>query len=100
FFLMIRRPPRSTLFPYTTLFRSQKTSLDGVYSGGDATRGGSTAVRAAGDGQAAAREIVGEITFSPAEIKERVQRARLYTDAGQAHQTIMRKVDLADGIVE
>src|SRR5271166_6330354 len=79
---------------------SQKTSLEGVYSGGDATRGGSTAVRAAGDGQAAAREIVGEITFSPAEIKERVQRARLYTDAGQAHQTIMRKVDLADGIVE
>src|SRR2546430_13512249 len=25
FFLMIRRPPRSTLFPYTTLFRSRKT---------------------------------------------------------------------------
>src|SRR5256885_16755120 len=24
FFLMIRRPPRSTLFPYTTLFRSQQ----------------------------------------------------------------------------
>src|SRR2546430_17125623 len=23
FFLMIRRPPRSTLFPYTTLFRSK-----------------------------------------------------------------------------
>src|SRR3712207_8999431 len=23
-FLMIRRPPRSTLFPYTTLFRSQR----------------------------------------------------------------------------
>src|SRR5438552_19185667 len=23
FFLMIRQPPRSTLFPYTTLFRSQ-----------------------------------------------------------------------------
>src|SRR5438309_8154125 len=27
FFLMIRRPPRSTLFPYTTLFRSKS----GVY---------------------------------------------------------------------
>src|SRR2546422_8860333 len=26
FFLMIRRPPRSTLFPYTTLFRSQDLS--------------------------------------------------------------------------
>src|SRR3712207_8035219 len=31
FFLMIRRPPRSTLFPYTTLFRS-----DGIrVAGGD-----------------------------------------------------------------
>src|SRR5437016_11387669 len=27
FFLMIRRPPRSTLFPYTTLFRSQDVRL-------------------------------------------------------------------------
>src|SRR2546426_11156974 len=26
FFLMIRRPPRSTLFPYTTLFRSPLTA--------------------------------------------------------------------------
>src|SRR2546422_1776801 len=25
---MIRRPPRSTLFPYTTLFRSQRTEYD------------------------------------------------------------------------
>src|SRR5260370_15666357 len=25
FFLMIRRPPRSTLFPYTTLFRSRQS---------------------------------------------------------------------------
>src|SRR3712207_9409613 len=28
FFLMIRRPPRSTLFPYTTLFRSCFMMLD------------------------------------------------------------------------
>src|SRR3984893_19094761 len=27
FFLMIRRPPRSTLFPYTTLFRSADVHL-------------------------------------------------------------------------
>src|SRR2546430_3482303 len=27
FFLMIRRPPRSTLFPYTTLFRSDHVGL-------------------------------------------------------------------------
>src|SRR3712207_7313016 len=29
FFLMIRRPPRSTLFPYTTLFRSSRALPDG-----------------------------------------------------------------------
>src|SRR3712207_7001820 len=28
FFLMIRRPPRSTLFPYTTLFRSEGFSVE------------------------------------------------------------------------
>src|SRR3712207_8465923 len=28
FFLMIRRPPRSTLFPYTTLFRSRRFAVD------------------------------------------------------------------------
>src|SRR2546429_6178340 len=30
FFLMIRRPPRSTLFPYTTLFRSQVGKVHGI----------------------------------------------------------------------
>src|SRR3712207_8092932 len=29
FFLMIRRPPRSTLFPYTTLFRSERVQHRG-----------------------------------------------------------------------
>src|SRR5437763_10081137 len=29
FFLLIRRPPRSTLFPYTTLFRSAESSRRG-----------------------------------------------------------------------
>src|SRR5256885_6218237 len=47
FFLMIRRPPRSTLFPYTTLFRSDTRpgSLGGVPKGdhgrsGHQARGG------------------------------------------------------------
>src|SRR5206468_243732 len=31
FFLMIRRPPGSTLFPYTTLFRSRGRGLSGAY---------------------------------------------------------------------
>src|ERR1039457_7600299 len=33
FFLMIRRPPRSTLFPYTTLFRSNRSHGPGHMSG-------------------------------------------------------------------
>src|SRR5215216_8031911 len=33
FFLMIRRPPRSTLFPYTTLFRSCSPSLPLIVQG-------------------------------------------------------------------
>src|SRR3712207_8204554 len=39
FFLMIRRPPRSTLFPYTTLFRSSQTDVDlGRNRGGTVTK--------------------------------------------------------------
>src|SRR3712207_7989970 len=33
FFLMIRRPPRSTLFPYTTLFRSHPNTVWGAHGG-------------------------------------------------------------------
>src|SRR2546422_7887637 len=32
FFLMIRRPPRSTLFPYTTLFRSALYGMSGLFA--------------------------------------------------------------------
>src|SRR3712207_6917460 len=39
FFLMIRRPPRSTLFPYTTLFRSWLRGGRRRVRGGDRRRG-------------------------------------------------------------
>src|SRR5436305_3472674 len=29
---MIRRPPRSTLFPYTTLFRSKRPAMEAVFA--------------------------------------------------------------------
>src|SRR2546422_9793769 len=38
FFLMIRRPPRSTLFPYTTLFRSASEGCRLGATGDDATQ--------------------------------------------------------------
>src|SRR2546430_16838765 len=39
FFLMIRRPPRSTLFPYTTLFRSGQGHDVPPHGGGGGRRG-------------------------------------------------------------
>src|SRR2546430_11377424 len=43
---MIRRPPRSTLFPYTTLFRSAVRSRPGLAAGG--VRGARGALRRPG----------------------------------------------------
>src|SRR3712207_9487043 len=58
FFLMIRRPPRSTLFPYTTLFRSHRSGAeDRVAEAGravDEAEGGESAVAA---GQRAVAEV-------------------------------------------
>src|SRR5205809_4760934 len=48
FFLMMRRPPRSTLFPYTTLFRSRGHRRQGrvgqVVPGKDGVEGAARAV--------------------------------------------------------
>src|SRR3712207_7989189 len=40
FFLMIRRPPRSTLFPYTTLFRSRPWRRRAPHARGSRRRSG------------------------------------------------------------
>jgi glutamate synthase (NADPH/NADH) small chain len=79
---------------------SQQTSLEGIYTGGDAQRGGSTAIRAAGDGQAAAREIVGDINMTTGEIRRMVMAASNYTQLGAAPFTILEKFELAENIVE
>jgi len=79
---------------------TQRTSVDGVYSGGDAARGGSTAIRAAGDGQAAARQIAKDIRLPAAEIRDRVARARAYTDEATTPNTVLATRVLATGIVE
>src|SRR3712207_7619376 len=42
---MIRRPPRSTLFPYTTLFRSERRGGAGARDGVPGRRGGSRVAR-------------------------------------------------------
>src|SRR5687767_15711779 len=60
FFLMIRRPPRSTLFPYTTLFRSRPVTPMAATIRAHSTRlgsgrGGICKLRAGGAGRAATR---------------------------------------------
>src|SRR2546430_9245065 len=55
FFLMIRRPPRSTLFPYTTLFRSRELPGEGaeVLCGEDVREG----IPEGGEARIAARRM-------------------------------------------
>ena len=79
---------------------SQETSIEGIYTGGDAARGGSTAILAAGDGQAAAREILGTIDVPPEGIRSMVASAKAYTDLGVRPFTILAKQELAEGIME
>ncbi|WP_052260883.1 sulfide/dihydroorotate dehydrogenase-like FAD/NAD-binding protein [Photobacterium gaetbulicola] len=79
---------------------SQETSLSGVYSGGDATRGGSTAIKAAGDGQAAAREIMGHLDFNAKEVEGLVAQACHYTGLGQTPAKIVKRRQLTEEIVE
>jgi glutamate synthase (NADPH/NADH) small chain len=77
-----------------------QTTLEDVYSGGDATRGGSTAVNAAGDGKSAAIQIAKDIPFTAAEIKKQVETAAAYTAKAQTAFTIVQRRDIADNIVE
>ncbi len=79
---------------------SKETSVAGVYSGGDAARGGSTAILAAGDGQAAAREIAASVSLDADDIRDRVHRARHYTELGVAPFRIVDKLVITEGIVE
>ena len=65
---MIRRPPRSTLFPYTTLFRSikrgriivnedQQTNVPWLFASGDIANRRADAISAIADGYRAVKGI-------------------------------------------
>ncbi|MCL3862368.1 sulfide/dihydroorotate dehydrogenase-like FAD/NAD-binding protein [Actinotalea sp. K2] len=79
---------------------SQETTLPGVFTGGDASRGGSTAVHAAGDGQAAAREIIGTVDLPADAVRAQVARARAYTDLAATVPAVVASTDVSEGIVE
>src|SRR5205807_10307872 len=71
FFLMLRPPPRSTLFPYTTLFRS----VDGVVPP-DVLEGGEHVPFGVVDGRAVDSAGAGEIGLAGAKPVHRVQDRR------------------------
>src|SRR2546430_17660215 len=56
FFLMIRRPPRSTLFPYTTLFRSFAATQAAIAAGNTAKNVGLRSVEVLVNGPGSGRE--------------------------------------------
>src|SRR5256885_11903954 len=68
FFLMIRRPPRSTLFPYTTLFRSRILRAP-------------TALHPGGDPFVVVHD--GQSGIFRRDAKEKVQRAQLGEDVAE-----------------
>ena len=78
----------------------ESPSMAGVFAGGDATRGGSTAIKAAGDGQSAARQIIRAIPEDANTVREMVSRAAHYSQLGQTATAILKRVTLAEGIVE
>src|SRR5437899_10870919 len=76
FFLMIRRPPRSTLFPYTTLFRSDFHLRAGILSLEPVVLPAHAGARA-GVSEEEPRELVSEVLHGAGERTSRERRLLL-----------------------
>src|SRR3712207_6997470 len=73
---MIRRPPRSTLFPYTTLFRSHRRGEGGGEvqqrrAGGDAAR-----AEARAEAQSQDRDPLSSVSGEPSQARPCARRTR------------------------
>src|SRR3712207_8566635 len=85
---MIRRPPRSTLFPYTTLFRSQRRDDQEVDQPGLVGDRGDVAVAGGGEGD---RGVVGRVQQGDAAevVEVAVARSEEHTSEFQSRQYIV-----------
>src|SRR2546426_5430137 len=79
---MIRRPPRSTLFPYTTLFRSELVPL------ADAPIGAVIEVRQVADEDAARLRYLAEQGLTPGTLLTVTERDRKSTRLNSSHLVI------------
>src|SRR5688572_32524326 len=90
---MIRRPPRSTLFPYTTLFRSLLADLDRADLGVEAQRLGPAQGRRAQRGERVQRRgVVGDGLGQDrrgAGLAEHVQRSEEHTSELQSQSNLV-----------
>src|SRR4051812_49932636 len=87
---MIRRPPRSTLFPYTTLFRSSRRASRGP-TGGSSSSGSGTP-RTSSRSPAAARHVRTAPSAPPTEHARNDQgeaRSEEHTSELQSHVNIV-----------
>src|SRR3712207_8553552 len=86
FFLMIRRPPRSTLFPYTTLFRSRSSTKRGREPSTYGTRS-STSSRPVGRREMLSRRRVTALSWPAA-----VLRSEEHTSELQSRQYLVSRL--------
>src|SRR3712207_7228250 len=87
FFLMIRRPPRSTLFPYTTLFRSAPSETS------TSAESGAPVERRAASASAPPRSLERPSPVSssppPPTLLSRVERSEEHTSELQSRQYLV-----------
>src|SRR3712207_8010119 len=86
---MIRRPPRSTLFPYTTLFRSRERRRTAVADG--AARGADPTRRGAAGGRAGERALRARGSARPSArfTARRARRSEEHTSELQSRQYLV-----------
>src|SRR3712207_6195672 len=105
---MIRRPPRSTLFPYTTLFRSSDVLGTGWFGADAAAAGPGKTVAVVGDGAVglcavlAAKQLGAEriIAMSRHEARQKLAREFGATDivTERGDEGVARIKDMTDGL--
>src|SRR2546426_1967233 len=96
---MIRRPPRSTLFPYTTLFRSRIPRRRGAASeGGRATDQGNDRARGGGGGGARASRTQGSRASGARAGHHHAVPGRRHGTSAPARDTVVRQVRERRGV--